>query len=362
LRKVKTIFGLLILLVYTFDRCWSQCRHLDDVVNIKLSVSDTISPTTATVVRLDDEGIQINAIKSFGKPAFGNAHFSYAISRDRGLTWKWVDHVIPFQFLIKDAMIVEAPSDPTFRYKREGFSYYRSKDGGKAWYALKMGFPPQWTSLPDEGSAVGRPIHDLTLEAIHPNDPMTIFGSFRVIRGKNQKWLPGVFVSHDGGDSWREFTTVLASGNMLGISPTEPLFMLGLGQNGIWKSEDGGGHWLRISSLTMPHLKPNSEVGSKTTGEEAFLPEIHQVAFDEHNPRLIYLVSNLGLFRSTDRGGSWCLVNINADILDGVESIALNQSRAHEIVVGTSLGVFRSEDNGDSFVRIYPSGRDRKHP
>jgi len=357
---VNTIFGLLIVLSCGAGHCWSQCRQLTEVVNMKLPISDTISSTAATVVRFEnDRDIEINAVRSLARPAFGNAHFSFAISRDFGVSWKWLEDPVPFRLLMKDLSMVEAPSDPRVRYKKTGFSYYRSRDGGKTWHILQIVLPRQSGSTPtgEESATVGS-VLDLTLVAIHPRDPLTIFGSFRSIKGASQKWLQGVYVSHDGGDAWNEFATVLVGGNMLGISPRDPSVMLGLGRDGIMKTADGGTHWFKVSSLTLPNVKPSPATATKIIGGDAFWPEIHQVAFDRQNPGIVYLVSNLGLYRSQDSGESWCLLNLGFDILGGINSIAINSAQTNEIVVGTSLGVFWSQDKGNTFAQIYPNKRD----
>ncbi len=61
----------------------------------------------------------------------------------------------------------------------------------------------------------------------------------------------------------------------------------------------------------------------------------------------IFAGLSIGIFRSTDKGGSWAKLN-----LAGVDVKSLALSSSGQILAGTSGGVFRSTDNGGNWVLI----------
>ncbi len=191
-----------------------------------------------------------------------------------------------------------------------GSGIYRSSDGGKTW---------QLVGLTNSG-AIGR-------IAIDPTNPQRIFAA---VAGQlyNHGGERGVYESTDGGSNW---TQVLAGDNDttgavdLAIDPTNPnriftamwdhlrepdLRTYGGVGSGVYRSTDGGAHWLRLTS-GLPAVSP-------TIGRIG-------IALATSNPQQLYAIVNQtngffqGFYRSTDGGDTWTKLPNNST-LSGAQS------------------------------------------
>ncbi len=137
--------------------------------------------------------------------------------------------------------LVIHPDDPLVMYTG-GVSggVWKTVDGG-AW----------WMPIGDE--FVNLAVNSM---ALHPSDPELLFvgtgeGYFREeVRGT---WLPlrgaGIFVSDDGGDSWRRLASTVGEDfhwvNDLVFSPHHPERLYAATRTGVWQSDDLGESWRR---------------------------------------------------------------------------------------------------------------------
>ena len=84
------------------------------------------------------------------------------------------------------------------------------------------------------------------------------------------------------------------------------------------------------------------------------LPEavnVHAITVHPDNPDIVYLGTNRGPFRSTDRGERW----ERPPFYEGVEiwSILVHPNHPRRLYAGASpVGVYRSEDGGDTWRRM----------
>jgi len=69
---------------------------------------------------------------------------------------------------------------------------------------------------------------------------------------------------------------------------------------------------------------------------------------------IVYMVSNKGVYRSTDGGDAWCLLKIGLDMIDSTHSLAFYPGNSSRLVVGTRFGVVLLEDKGSRCRKIYP--------
>lgn len=140
----------------------------------------------------------------------------------------------------------------------------------------------------------------------------------------------GLFLSDDGGETWRHtgweqgktFAAVTPHG---GAGDT--IFVAA--GNGVMITKDGGDHW-RIA-----------------TGWE--VTEVQDVAVSKERPSDIFAATPYGIYRSTDFGVSWEHV---ADSLAQpfVASIRVDHTDADRILAGTEGGLYVSEDGGDTWM------------
>jgi len=191
-----------------------------------------------------------------------------------------------------------------------GSGVYRSTDGGKKWTSI---------GLTNTGST-GR-------IRIDPANPKRIFvaAQGRLFDNGGDR---GLFLSEDGGNSWRK---VLAGMNSttgaidVSINPANPNILLaamwdklrfpdgreyGGPGSGVYRSVDGGLTWARVGA---PLPAPEAESGRIG------------VAFGQSDPSRAYAITNdrignlTGFFVSTDAGATWTRPMTGEPALDGAD-------------------------------------------
>jgi len=108
---------------------------------------------------------------------------------------------------------------------------------------------------------------------------------------------------------------------------------------GVWYSPDSGERWKR-SRITLPFHAQPGEI------------QIRALAISPHNPHHIFAGSEVGLYRSEDKGANWELLE---SPLDGLQiwSVAVHPTDPDIIFAGTKPpGVFRSQDGGKRWERV----------
>jgi photosystem II stability/assembly factor-like uncharacterized protein len=154
----------------------------------------------------------------------------------------------------------------------------------------------------------------------------------------------GLWVSRDGGDSWRRVMKGLWSESQvfsLTAHPTEPRTVFAGANDGIYKSSDGGQSFERLES-PMDKL------------------HVWKVAVDPADPDIIFAGTRpAALFRSKDGGRSWR--QLPAQMADECPNVRIPRVTAlsvdptdHRVIwAGIEVdGVRRSTDGGDSWQAI----------
>jgi photosystem II stability/assembly factor-like uncharacterized protein len=170
---------------------------------------------------------------------------------------------------------------------------YVSTDGGSSWKRLDF------------------PRRDLQVWAIavHPRDPRKLYVGTSPL---------GIFISEDGGGSWREAKGVALSDitDMRGFvnrvmrfafNPARPEEMYAaLEVRGVIRSTDGGESWQDcgqdlVRLAEQPHLK--SAIITSNTAEGML--DVHAIAISPAAPDVPLVAVRMGLFRSEDHGAHW---------------------------------------------------------
>jgi photosystem II stability/assembly factor-like uncharacterized protein len=178
----------------------------------------------------------------------------------------------------------------------------------------------------------------------------------------------GVFRSVDGGETWSPTGQGLPAGRVTSVaaSPWNGEVAYATTHRGLYQTTNGGATWSAIG-LHIPLfeivLSPSSfevlyasdgeivyrsdEEGSLWTPASGGLPEVLLVAGLTVHPtdaNTVYAATNLGLFKTTDGGGSWRAAGKD---FGPVRSVAVDPKRPETVYAATGFkGIFKSRDGG----------------
>jgi photosystem II stability/assembly factor-like uncharacterized protein len=146
----------------------------------------------------------------------------------------------------------------------------------------------------------------------------------------------GLFISHDAGKTW---TTVEAmkgqSIRALTQAPSDPKTLIAGTLKGVFRSEDGGRTWNRI-----------------TPEGSADLHEVESIAIDPKDPRIIYAGTWHLPWKTTDGGANWH--NIKQGLIDDsdVFSIIIDPTAPNVVYTSACSGIYRSDSAGELYHKI----------
>ncbi len=228
-----------------------------------------------------------------------------------GNLWKTVNHGLSWRPIFENQSalgigdIALAPSNPDViwlgtgeslkkarNFTMPGTGVFLSKDGGETW---------KNTGLPDS--------YHIGEIAVHPQDPDT---AFVAVQGHFWSTNPnrGLYRTRDGGSTWEHvlYVNERTGANDVVISPSDPeIVYVSLWENnpgisgeesGVYRSEDGGKSWVRLSN-GFPQGPKTGRIG---------------LAVSWSDPNKVYaLVDNLSkdretaaeVYRSLNGGASW---------------------------------------------------------
>jgi photosystem II stability/assembly factor-like uncharacterized protein len=194
---------------------------------------------------------------------------------------------------------------------------YESQNGGDKWAKIQ-GIPSQ-----------SRRTRDILQ---HPTLPGTVYAAT----------TEGFWMTSNGGKAWALTTQRNLEINSIAVHPSEPnRVFIGTNNYGVMVSNDGGKNF----------VPTNTNFSSRFT---------YSVTPDVQQPNRLYAAThNIAtgggfLFISDDEGRSWQQAR-NLDV-NRVTPFALRQSAANPnlMYLGTNIGIFRSMDRGSSWTPITP--------
>jgi photosystem II stability/assembly factor-like uncharacterized protein len=195
---------------------------------------------------------------------------------------------------------------------------YQSQDGGASWQRL----------------AKLAKTDDLLLDniVVDSSDPNTLLVGAWVVDHPDG----GLFISHDSGKTW---TTVEAmkgqSIRALTQAPSDPKTVIAGTLKGVFRSEDGGQTWNRI-----------------TPEGSADLHEVESIAIDPKDPHTIYAGTWHLPWKTTDGGANWH--NIKQGLIDDsdVFSIIIDPTAPNVVYTSACSGIYRSDSAGELYHKI----------
>ena len=187
-------------------------------------------------------------------------------SKNDGELWAKVQGIPSQSRRTRD--IVQNPAVPGAIYAATTEGFWMTANGGKNWAMTSQ--------------------RDLEINsiAVHPDAPNRIF------IGTNNY---GILVSNDGGKNWVATNDNFTSRFTYSITPDieRPNRMYATTQNTttgggfFFISDDGGDNWQQAKSLDISRISPFAVIQDRT------------------NTNTLYLATNVGVFKSVDRGNAW---------------------------------------------------------
>jgi len=147
--------------------------------------------------------------------------------------------------------------------------------------------------------------------------------------------LNGIFKRAADG-SWEHQGYNDATLTAVAIDPRDRNVVYTSANNGLWRTLDGGKHWLICNDWDMT--------------------EARHVAIDPNAPDHVYLSLPDGIAVSTDRGAT--LVRRENGLPERgkyTQLVAIDRTKAGRVFAGCEVGIFLTEDGADSWRRVLPT-------
>lgn len=259
--------------------------------------------------------------------------------------------------------VIVDPLDPRVLYASFwSQNIVKSTDGGRNWRPIMAGFPVTATFT-------GGTRFPLAIGHVSAAVSATLYTGFNWSDTDGQGHPSTVWKSVDAGETWKETSTEVVAGycggqcfydNVIGVDPTDPDIVYALGQfdygnssGGVYRSLDGGDHWVDIGY--------------------AMHPDYHGIAIRRDAPENVVIGNDGGVWRSASRGGrlratdpitanAWVNLNGKVDPQSGLvsadyglqitqfSSIAQHPSRVDRLYGGTQdNGSLIKDDDGHAW-------------
>ncbi len=249
-----------------------------------------------------------------------------------GGTWEAVGpneahmHDVDFD-LADDERALVAASVTSFN-SPDSLGIFLSEDRGRSW-------------TPALGDTAGVPVIEI---AQSPADPQRIYaGSYSTTL--TSVWGTGMYVSEDGGASWRRSTEGLPWDAFwsVAVHPTDPLVAWAGGQQGgIYRTDNGGDSWREVAGEALDGSWANGLAAIPVSGGVRLIAAVRSSETG--------LIGEGGAFVSDDGGFTW-----RAGFLtDGqdVKALAVDPSDPRRVLAAEGWGVWRSDDAGSTWTHV----------
>ena len=247
---------------------------------------------------------------------------------------------------------------------------FRSTDEGVTWQRVKPGL-----------NASGYALKAILFDVEKPN--VLYVGSNQIKDAADDASGGAMFVSANGGDSWREMEALRGrSIRNLVQSSKEPNVLLVAARDGIYRTKDRGANWERITPENDPELRGFHSVGVdprdsnviyvgtwhrpwKTTDggltwklagykENGVIDDsdVFSIRIDETNPDIVLISACSGIYRTTNAANDWTKIQGVPFTSRRTHTIYQHPTRPEMIFAGTTEGLWRTIDNGKNWALV----------
>ena len=256
---------------------------------------------------------------------------------DAGITWSRLSSTINSNFYYVNKLMIDQTTNAIYAGTRKGL--YKSTDGGTSFAGLLVG-------------TGGADVHCMDVEVAYTS-PSTIYASFGLFNDAS------IYRSTDGGSSFSSNLGQSGQGRIeIATSASNPLIAIAsfcdLTTNGVTlmaSTSDGGDNWF---TMTVPG--PAFSGPDNYAGTQAWYDNI--VYIDPNNSATLY-VGGLDFWKSTNSGSSWTQKTnwysqagapqyVHAD----QHAIAFAPSNTNIMYLGTDGGIFKSTNKGENWTAI----------
>ncbi len=140
----------------------------------------------------------------------------------------------------------------------------------------------------------------------------------------------GVYKSEDSGFHWTRLESTKGwSVLSIAVHPVKTNIVLAGTDNGVFRSDDDGATWQRISPAMHPQIK-----------------SIVSLAMDPVNTQIFFAGTTHLPWKTTDGGKTWVPVHEGIADDSDVFSISVNSSSSQTVLLGACSGIYRSDSGG----------------
>ena len=212
------------------------------------------------------------------------------------------------------------PRNPDHIYLGTGTgTMFLSEDGGHNW--------SRFAHLGDGDEFV------LDHIALDPQNPKHIYvAAWSVV---NQQ-AGDIFHSRDGGKDWEALPGMHGkSVRAMAISASNSKVLVAGALDGVFRSNDGGSSWQRISPANHADIK-----------------NIESVAIDPKNPDVVYAGTWHLAWKTDDGGANWHRINKGMIDDSDVFSIIVDSTNPSVVFASACSGIYKSDNAGDLFRKL----------
>ena len=350
-------------------------------------------------LNMEMRGITVDPFDSNIVYCGGNYLVNEATMDQRGFIYKTKDGGENWELLIEPNALVRwiivDPTDNNIIYASTGIfdrfavkptGVLKSTDGGQTWVQINNGF------------------NNLAVAALamHPKDHLTLIagtGKASAFVDDPNEIYGGVFITHDGGQNWRQVDPIRASGDnhfafsAVAFAASDPNIVYADAGIEFLRSEDGGETWERyyegpnfdsgmlesrgtpIALAVLP-TDPDtifmnaydggvflSTDGGKTWQDSSSGyagSQVWGIAIDPKEPAFVVSASKNGVHVSYNAGGTWH-GRISEGWINNIETVTIDPKDRNNILIGRSITgeISRSNDGGFTWKQVLgPLGED----